>query len=166
MLVMRSLWPGINGNATGSSFMVSNMRKRATQASRFMVQMMQAPLYYEETAPANENDNENHNDSAEPSSVYESGEEGLAIRIATEVFIHSFLVSALILLSLTNISVYFYGFTSVPVLFNAMNIFLGRLSRWPASIQRRQLQRKHTFLHCAIHYSCFTLDRQNKRLLS
>ncbi|TMW94956.1 hypothetical protein EJD97_009578 [Solanum chilense] len=85
MPVMRSLWPGINGNATGSSFMVSNMRKRATQASRFMVQMMQAPLYYEETAPANENDNENHDASAEPSSVHESGEEGLAIRIAAEV---------------------------------------------------------------------------------
>lgn len=65
--------------------MVSNMRKRATQASRFMVQMMQAPLYYEETTPANENDTENHNDSAEPSSLHESGEEGLAIRIAAEV---------------------------------------------------------------------------------
>lgn len=106
MPVMHSLWPGINGNATGSSFMVSNMRKRATQASRFMVQMMQAPLYYEETAPASENDNENHNDSAEPSSMHESGEEGLAIRIAAEVFIHSFIFNALILLGLTNISVY------------------------------------------------------------
>ncbi|CAN4126860.1 unnamed protein product [Withania somnifera] len=85
MPVMRSLWPGINGNATGSSFMISNMQKRATQASRFMVQMMQAPLYYEETAPANENDNESHIDSAELSSMHESGEEGLAIRIAGEV---------------------------------------------------------------------------------
>ncbi|OIT00996.1 PREDICTED: condensin complex subunit 3 [Nicotiana attenuata] len=85
MPVMRSLWPGIYGNATGSSFMVSNMRKRATQASRFMVQMMQAPLYSEETAPANENDNENHIDSSEPSSEFETGEEGLAICIAAEV---------------------------------------------------------------------------------
>lgn len=103
MPVMRSLWPGIYGNATGSTLMVSNMRKRATQASRFMVQMVQAPLYSEETAPANENDNENHIDSAEPSSEYETGEEGLAICIAAEVFIHSFLFSAL-MLSLTNIT--------------------------------------------------------------
>lgn len=165
MPVMRSLWPGINGNATGSSFMVSNMRKRATQASRFMVQMMQAPLYYEETAPDNENDNGNHDASAGPSSVHESGEEGLAIRIASEVFIHSFLFSTFIVLSLTNISVY-DTFTSVLVLFNAMNISLGFPSRWPASMQRRQLQKRHTFLHCARHYSCFTLDQQNKRLLS
>ncbi|PHT31168.1 hypothetical protein CQW23_27505 [Capsicum baccatum] len=89
MPVMRSLWPGINGNATGSTYVVSNMRKRAIQASRFMVQMMQAPLYYEETSPSKEtvssNENENHNDSAEPTSVHESGEEGLAIRIAAEV---------------------------------------------------------------------------------
>ncbi|PHT64985.1 hypothetical protein T459_29410 [Capsicum annuum] len=57
MPVMRSLWPGINGNATGSTYVASNMRKSAIQASRFMVQMMQAPF----------------------------GEEGLAIRIAAEV---------------------------------------------------------------------------------
>uniref|UniRef100_A0A803QFV0 Uncharacterized protein n=1 Tax=Cannabis sativa TaxID=3483 RepID=A0A803QFV0_CANSA len=44
------------------------MRKRAVQASRFMLQMMQAPLY---------------EDSVEP--PLECGEEGLAIRIAIEV---------------------------------------------------------------------------------
>ncbi|KAL0396425.1 UNVERIFIED_CONTAM: hypothetical protein Scaly_0090900 [Sesamum calycinum] len=43
MRVMRSLWPGINGNVAGSTQMVSNMRKRAVQASRFMLQMMQVP---------------------------------------------------------------------------------------------------------------------------
>ncbi|KAF3630803.1 hypothetical protein FXO38_26944 [Capsicum annuum] len=36
MPVMRSLWPGINGNATGSTYVASNMRKSAIQASRFM----------------------------------------------------------------------------------------------------------------------------------
>lgn len=169
MPVMRSLWPGINGNATGSTYVASNMRKSAIQASRFMVQMMQAPLYYEETSPSKEtvssNENENHNDSAEPTSVHESGEEGLAIRIAAEVLIHLFLFNALILFSLTNIYMYI-PFISIPVLFNAMTISLGCFSRWLASLQRKQLQRKLMFLHCARRYSCSTLDRQTKGLLS
>ncbi|CAI9763484.1 unnamed protein product [Fraxinus pennsylvanica] len=84
MPVMRSLWPGINGNATGSTIMVSNMRKRAVQASRFMLQMMQVPLYAKETAP-DENDVESLDNQADPSLDFESGEEGLAIRIAVEV---------------------------------------------------------------------------------
>ncbi|BFG23930.1 hypothetical protein CerSpe_102040 [Prunus speciosa] len=80
--VMRSMWPGINGNAGGSSYVVSNMRKRAVQVSRFMLQIMQAPLYKNET--------EDGNDTGEVPEVIEElplecGEEGLAIRIATEV---------------------------------------------------------------------------------
>lgn len=85
--VMRSMWPGINGNAGLPTLMVSNMRKRAVQASRFMLQMMQAALYERETA--NEDGNGNRelpevlNSSLEP--PLECGEEGLAIRIAVEV---------------------------------------------------------------------------------
>ncbi|KAL2504459.1 ARM repeat superfamily protein [Abeliophyllum distichum] len=85
MPAMRSLWPGINGNATGSTIMVSNMRKRAVQASRFMLQMMQVPLYAKETARSDENDVESLVNQADPSLDFESGEEGLAIRIAVEV---------------------------------------------------------------------------------
>lgn len=85
MPVMRSMWPGINGNAAGSTAMVSNMRKRAVQASLFMVQMMQAPIYKKGTAPSNEDGMKNLDDSVDPSSEYESGEEGLAIRIGAEV---------------------------------------------------------------------------------
>ncbi|GLU10649.1 hypothetical protein SLE2022_274350 [Rubroshorea leprosula] len=84
---MRLMWPGINGNAGGSSVVVSNMRKRAVQASKFMLQMMQAPLYGKETTKEEENDNggspENLDRTPQPS--VECGEEGLAIRIATEV---------------------------------------------------------------------------------
>ncbi|KAJ4839007.1 hypothetical protein Tsubulata_021465 [Turnera subulata] len=85
--VMRAMWPSINGNPGGSPVMVSNMRKRATQASRFMLQMMQAPLYSRQT------ETENDNGSMEASEVVdnslqpplECAEEGLAIRIAAEV---------------------------------------------------------------------------------
>ncbi|PQQ01292.1 condensin complex subunit 3 [Prunus yedoensis var. nudiflora] len=80
--VMRSMWPGINGNAGGSAYVVSNMRKRAVQVSRFMLQIMQAPLYKNET--------DDGKDTGEVPEVIEEpplecGEEGLAIRIATEV---------------------------------------------------------------------------------
>lgn len=83
--VMRSMWPGKNGNAGGSASVVSNMRKRAVQVSRFMLQMMQAPLYAEESE-------EQRNTRDQPEVIdgtmeppLESGEEGLATRIATEV---------------------------------------------------------------------------------
>ncbi|KAL6320258.1 hypothetical protein AAG906_005334 [Vitis piasezkii] len=89
MPVMRSMWPGINTRAGGSPFMVSNMRKLAVQASRFMLQMMQAPLYAKETEKQNENQNnelpEVLDGFSEPSLDFECGEEGLAIRIAAEV---------------------------------------------------------------------------------
>ncbi|XP_034710066.1 condensin complex subunit 3-like [Vitis riparia] len=89
MPVMRSMWPGINTRAGGSPFMVSNMRKLAVQASRFMLQMMQAPLYAKETKKQNENQNnelpEVLDGFSEPLLDFECGEEGLAIRIAAEV---------------------------------------------------------------------------------
>lgn len=88
---MRSMWPGINGNAGGSTFMVSNMRKRAIQASRFMLQMIQAPLYEKETAREDENGRrelpEVQDGSLEP--PLECGQEGLAIRIAVEVIAYN-----------------------------------------------------------------------------
>ena len=67
--------------------MVSQMRKRAVQASRFMLQMVQVPLYIKETQ------SESENASAEIPQVidscaevpFECGEQGLAIRIAIEV---------------------------------------------------------------------------------
>ncbi|XP_021775152.1 condensin complex subunit 3-like [Chenopodium quinoa] len=81
---MRAMWPGINRNHRGSVVMISNLRKRAVQASRFMLQMMQSILYKKET--------DNHVDNPEdnPGSVddtdgFVAGEEGLAIRIAVEV---------------------------------------------------------------------------------
>ncbi|GJS37664.1 condensin complex subunit 3 [Tanacetum coccineum] len=78
---MRSMWPGINGTAGGSNVIVSNMRKRAIQASRFMLQMLQAPLYPKETEQVDENVNKNLPDQND----VDCGEEGLAICIAAEI---------------------------------------------------------------------------------
>ncbi|KAI4299612.1 hypothetical protein L6164_033053 [Bauhinia variegata] len=85
--VMRSMWPGIYGNSGGSSFMVSQMRKRAVQASRFMLQMMQVPLYTKETQPENENNSKEVPEVIDSCAEvpFECGEEGLAIHIAIEV---------------------------------------------------------------------------------
>lgn len=84
MPVMRSLWPGLNGNAAGSNVTVSNMRKNAVQASRFMLQMIQAPLLAKDTT-GTDNKNENPDTVIDPSLDFESGEEGLAVQIAVEV---------------------------------------------------------------------------------
>ncbi|KAK9041247.1 hypothetical protein V6N11_016357 [Hibiscus sabdariffa] len=85
--VMRSMWPGINENFGGSTYMISSMRKRAIQASRFMLQMMQTPLYAKGTEVEDDNgckgSPEIIDGLAQPS--VECGEEGLAIRIAAEV---------------------------------------------------------------------------------
>lgn len=85
--VMRSLWPGIYGKAGGAATVVSNMRKRAVQASRFMLQMMQAPLFAKQTKIEDENGStelpETIDSTLQPS--FECGEEGLAICIAAEV---------------------------------------------------------------------------------
>lgn len=79
ILVMRSMWPGIYGNAGGSAVVVSNMRKRAVQASRFMLQMMQAPLYAKPTENGGENcstqPTETVDGSLQPS--FECSDEGL-----------------------------------------------------------------------------------------
>ncbi|XP_048230937.1 condensin complex subunit 3 isoform X2 [Ricinus communis] len=85
--VMRSMWPGIYGNAGGSSSVVSNMRKRAVQASRFMLQMMQAPLFVRKTEIEDENGSMEFPETVDSSlqSSFECGDEGLAIRIAAEV---------------------------------------------------------------------------------
>lgn len=79
--------------------MVSQMRKRAVQASRFMLQMMQVPLYIKETQPESENTSPElpqviDSDAEVP---LECGEEGLALRIAIEVTIHNFVVKLKIL---------------------------------------------------------------------
>lgn len=60
------------GNVGGSSTVVSKMRKRAALAARFMLQMMQTPLFSK--------DNEEHS-----TDCFDWGEEGLAIHIAVEV---------------------------------------------------------------------------------
>ncbi|CAI0548280.1 unnamed protein product [Linum tenue] len=84
---VRSMWPAIFGNAGGTAVIVSNLRKHATQASRFMVQMMHAPLYavHDETENAESGTGsvENANHSSGPS--LECREEGLAVRIAAEL---------------------------------------------------------------------------------
>ncbi|CAN8232852.1 unnamed protein product [Cochlearia groenlandica] len=70
--LIRSMWPGIDGSSKSSSYVVSIQRKRAVQASRFILQMMQTPLY---------------NTSAEGSvkCPLDCTQEGLAIRIAVEM---------------------------------------------------------------------------------
>ncbi|KAF3331541.1 condensin complex subunit 3 [Carex littledalei] len=70
--VLRRMWPGMFGNNGGSSIVVSKLRKRAALAARFMLQMMQTPLFSK--------DNEEHSEDC-----FDCGEEGLAIRIAVEV---------------------------------------------------------------------------------
>lgn len=86
---MRSMWPGINGNVGGSAADVGNMRKHVVQASRFMLQMMQAPLYANDTERKDEDgcmvDQEVFDSIRE--SPLECSKEGLAIRIAVEVIL-------------------------------------------------------------------------------
>lgn len=86
---MRSMWPGMNGNVGGSAVEVTNMRKQVVQASRFMLQMMQAPLYANDTERKYEDgcmgDQEVFDSIREP--PLECSEEGLAIRIAIEVIL-------------------------------------------------------------------------------
>ncbi|KAG7032735.1 Condensin complex subunit 3, partial [Cucurbita argyrosperma subsp. argyrosperma] len=85
--VMRSMWPGINGNIGGSAVEVGNMRKLVVQASRFMLHMMQAPLYVNDTERKDEDgclENQEVSDSIRKPPL-ECSEEALAIRIAVEV---------------------------------------------------------------------------------
>ena len=84
--------------------MVSNMRKRAIQASRFMLQMMQAPLYAKGNGVEDDNGCEGSpqiiDGSAQPS--VECGEEGLAMRIATEVMVHNYKLILLFMIAVRN----------------------------------------------------------------
>jgi len=86
------MWPGIFGNYAGSNFTVSQMRKRAVQASRFMLQMVQIPLYVKEAQPDCESTTTEQPQVTDKCAEvpFDCGEEGLALRIAVEVIIHKF----------------------------------------------------------------------------
>ncbi|EOA15333.1 hypothetical protein CARUB_v10004038mg [Capsella rubella] len=82
--LIRSMWPGIDGNCKSSSYVVSNQRKRAVQASRFIIQMMQTPLYKKEARGEPESQfDKSPEDSVQP--LLNFTEDGLAIRIAIEM---------------------------------------------------------------------------------
>uniref|UniRef100_A0ACD5ZVA3 Uncharacterized protein n=1 Tax=Avena sativa TaxID=4498 RepID=A0ACD5ZVA3_AVESA len=83
--LMRALWPGIYGNAGGSGPVVSKRRKHAVQAARFMVQMVQTPLFLTEATEQATMSPESLSRSPSPSVDFDISEEGLAIRIAVEV---------------------------------------------------------------------------------
>ncbi|XP_047315595.1 condensin complex subunit 3 [Impatiens glandulifera] len=86
--VIRSMWPGIDGNGGRSPTVISNMRKLAIQASRFMLQMMQVSLLSREGKIIdgnNDKDLPKTDDGTENSYDLESGEAVLALRIASEV---------------------------------------------------------------------------------
>eukprot|EP01018_Ginkgo_biloba_P038171 Gb_36529 [translate_table: standard] len=92
--VMRSVWPGVYGNPGGSSNVVSALRKHATQISRFMLQLLQIPLYnaQEESTGTESGQQSPHEDdgqevstSKQMGSEVDAGLEELAIRIGVEV---------------------------------------------------------------------------------
>uniref|UniRef100_A0A0A8XQH6 Uncharacterized protein n=1 Tax=Arundo donax TaxID=35708 RepID=A0A0A8XQH6_ARUDO len=82
---MRAMWPGLYGNAGGSSHAISKKRKQAAQAARFMVQMVQTPLFSTESTDQASKSPESASSSADASNNFDISEEGLAIRIAVEV---------------------------------------------------------------------------------
>ena len=86
---MRAMWPGIHGNAGGSGPVVSKKRKQAVQAARFMVQMVQSPLFSTETAEQACMSPESLSSSPGLIVNYDISEEGLAIRIAVEVLLRA-----------------------------------------------------------------------------
>jgi condensin complex subunit 3 len=93
--VMRSVWPGVYGNAGGSStIMVSALRKNASQISRFMLQLLQTPLYNAEDESSgvetgqhspNEEGGQEIFVSKQTRPEVDAGLEELAIRIGVEV---------------------------------------------------------------------------------
>ena len=85
--VMRAEWPGIDGNKCAAAAMIS-AKKRATQLSRFMLQLLQNPLL---TSQQVEGDSDSRSS--------DLGHESLAIGIALEV---RMLNSACLVLSETN----------------------------------------------------------------
>lgn len=84
---VRSFWPGICGNSGGSSVTVSKMRKRALLVARFMLQMIQVPLFSKESKEdeSNKVNSESHSCSLQMLDDFDNGVEGIAIRIAAEV---------------------------------------------------------------------------------
>ncbi|XP_064939110.1 uncharacterized protein LOC135583761 isoform X3 [Musa acuminata AAA Group] len=80
---MRSLWPGVYGKSGGPAITVSKLRKRAVLAAHFMLQMMQIPLFSNERKE-DELSSGNLSSSVQTSDDFDSGEEGIAIRIAAE----------------------------------------------------------------------------------
>lgn len=113
--VIRSLWPGINDSTKRSPTVVAIMRKRAVQASRFMLQMMQAPLYKKENLPKDGNGIE---DTKDGFAEFESGEEGLAIRIAAEV------INSISDLSGYPVTLFIFNLNEVGPKFHIIEIFL------------------------------------------
>uniref|UniRef100_A0A0D3GF02 Nuclear condensin complex subunit 3 C-terminal domain-containing protein n=1 Tax=Oryza barthii TaxID=65489 RepID=A0A0D3GF02_9ORYZ len=83
--VMRAMWPGLYGNVGGSAHAVSKRRKYAAQAARFMVQMVQTPLFSTETTEQASSSPESQSTKPDMSNNFDISEEGLAIRIAVEV---------------------------------------------------------------------------------
>lgn len=85
---MRAEWPGVYGNKGVASTMIS-AKKRATQLSRFMLQLLQNPLL--STAPelrGQGTDGEGDIDQfPHGNNSPDSGQERLAINIAVEVHI-------------------------------------------------------------------------------
>ncbi|KAL6631341.1 hypothetical protein ACP70R_028191 [Stipagrostis hirtigluma subsp. patula] len=83
--VMKAMWPGLYGNAGGSTHVISRRRKLAVQAARFMVQMVQTPLLSSESTDQASKSPGSASSSADASNISDISEEGLAIRIAAEV---------------------------------------------------------------------------------
>uniref|UniRef100_A0A0E0PVZ1 Nuclear condensin complex subunit 3 C-terminal domain-containing protein n=1 Tax=Oryza rufipogon TaxID=4529 RepID=A0A0E0PVZ1_ORYRU len=83
--VMRAMWPGLYGNVGGSAHAVSKRRKYAAQAARFMVQMVQTPLFSTETTEQASSSPESQSTKPDMLNNFDISEEGLAIRIAVEV---------------------------------------------------------------------------------
>ncbi|OEL13363.1 Condensin complex subunit 3 [Dichanthelium oligosanthes] len=83
--VMKTMWPGLYGNAGGSSHVISKRRKLAVQASRFMVQMVQTQLLSTDSTDQASKGPGSASGSADVSNNFDIGEEGLAIRVAVEV---------------------------------------------------------------------------------
>ncbi|KAH9318229.1 hypothetical protein KI387_019998, partial [Taxus chinensis] len=92
--VMRSVWPGVYGNPSGSSNVISSLRKHATQISRFMLQLLQTPLYNAQADSAGpesgqnslqEDDGQEVPKSKQSETEVDEGLEELAIHIGVEV---------------------------------------------------------------------------------
>jgi condensin complex subunit 3 len=84
---MKAMWPGLYGNPGGSSHAISKKRKLAVKASNFMVQMVQTQLLSTESTDQASKSPGSASSSADVSSNFDVGEEGLAIRIAAEVWL-------------------------------------------------------------------------------